>query len=113
MERFYARRAPGFTLIELLVVIAVIAILAAILFPVFVQTREKARQTSCLSNCKQWAAALMMYVEDNDVTYPLCFGWATSAGGWAYSQAHLVPPDWQPPAVPGSIELYARLVGPP
>ncbi|MEN6301602.1 MAG: DUF1559 domain-containing protein [Armatimonadia bacterium] len=56
----------GFTLIELLVVIAIIAILAAILFPVFAKAREKARQASCLSNCRQFATALMAYVQDYD-----------------------------------------------
>ena len=56
----------GFTLIELLVVIAIIAILAAILFPVFAKAREKARQTSCLSNVKQIALGNLMYVQDND-----------------------------------------------
>jgi prepilin-type N-terminal cleavage/methylation domain-containing protein/prepilin-type processing-associated H-X9-DG protein len=64
----------GFTLIELLVVIAVIAILAAILFPVFAQAREKARQTSCLSNVKQMAIALMMYVQDSDEVFPPVLG---------------------------------------
>jgi len=57
-------RKKGFTLIELLVVIAIIAILAAILFPVFAQARAKARTTSCLSNVKQCALALVMYTED-------------------------------------------------
>lgn len=61
----------GFTLIELLVVIAIIAILAAILFPVFAQAREKARQTSCLSNQKQVATATLMYVQDYDETFPM------------------------------------------
>ena len=59
----------GFTLIELLVVIAIIAILAAILFPVFAQAREKARQTQCLSNSKQIGTAIMMYGQDYDETY--------------------------------------------
>ncbi len=59
----------GFTLIELLVVIAIIAILAAILFPVFARAREKARQTSCLSNMKQIGIATMMYAQDYDETY--------------------------------------------
>ncbi len=62
----------GFTLIELLVVIAIIAILAGILFPVFAQAREKARQTSCLSNLKQLSTAIVMYVDDNHETYPFC-----------------------------------------
>ena len=61
--------ARAFTLIELLVVIAIIAILAAILFPVFAQAREKARQASCLSNLKQIGNATMMYVQDYDETY--------------------------------------------
>jgi prepilin-type N-terminal cleavage/methylation domain-containing protein/prepilin-type processing-associated H-X9-DG protein len=65
-------RASGFTLIELLVVIAIIAILAAILFPVFAQAREKARQTSCLSNMKQMNLAVLQYVQDYDETFPLC-----------------------------------------
>ena len=60
----------GFTLIELLVVIAIIAILAAILFPVFAQAREKARQTSCLSNCKQIGTGLQLYMDDFDETVP-------------------------------------------
>ncbi len=59
----------GFTLIELLVVIAIIAILAAILFPVFARAREKARQTSCLSNLKQFGTAIMMYAQDYDERY--------------------------------------------
>jgi len=64
------RRREGFTLIELLVVIAIIAILAAILFPVFAQAREKARSTSCLSNQKQISLAFGMYKQDYDETYP-------------------------------------------
>ena len=61
----------AFTLIELLVVIAIIAILAAILFPVFAQAREKARQVSCLSNTKQFALATLQYIQDYDETFPM------------------------------------------
>ncbi|MFO8081771.1 MAG: prepilin-type N-terminal cleavage/methylation domain-containing protein [Armatimonadota bacterium] len=72
------RRTTGFTLIELLVVIAIIAILAAILFPVFARARAKARQTACLSNIKQIGLGLMMYAQDHDETYP------TTGGAWWY-----------------------------
>ena len=86
-------RRRGFTLIELLVVIAIIAILAAILFPVFAQAREKARQTTCISNLKQIGSSVMMYAQDYDEEFPMgtyngprnwevnpdgmadCFGW--------------------------------------
>jgi prepilin-type N-terminal cleavage/methylation domain-containing protein/prepilin-type processing-associated H-X9-DG protein len=64
------KRQRGFTLIELLVVIAIIAILAAILFPVFAQAREAARKTSCTSNLKQIGTSVMMYVQDYDECFP-------------------------------------------
>jgi len=65
----------GFTLIELLVVIAIIAILAAILFPVFAQGREKARATTCASNLKQLGLSFAMYIADYDEVFPLVFQW--------------------------------------
>jgi prepilin-type N-terminal cleavage/methylation domain-containing protein/prepilin-type processing-associated H-X9-DG protein len=65
------RQIKGFTLIELLVVIAIIAILAAILFPVFAQAREKARQVSCESNLDQIGLAMLQYVQDHDEVGPL------------------------------------------
>src|ERR1700749_3137570 len=70
----------GFTLIELLVVIAIIAILAAILFPVFAKVREKARQTSCLSNQKQLGLGIMQYVQDYDEAFP-CGNLPSQFGG--------------------------------
>jgi len=78
------RRRHGFTLIELLVVIAIIAILAAILFPVFAKAREKARAISCLSNMKQLSLGLTQYAQDNDETYPR----GQANGGGAYSLAY-------------------------
>ena len=73
------RARKGFTLIELLVVIAIIAILAAILFPVFAQARAKARQTSCLSNEKQLGLGCLMYSQDFDEV--LVMGWNSTAPG--------------------------------
>jgi len=70
MTQTARRTRNGFTLIELLVVIAIIAILAAILFPVFAKARDKARQTACLSNMKQIGTSLLIYSQDYDETYP-------------------------------------------
>jgi len=72
----------GFTLIELLVVIAIIAILAAILFPVFAKAREKARQTACLSNMKQMGLGYMQYNQDYDETYVFSERWGGAGQGW-------------------------------
>ena len=72
----------GFTLIELLVVIAIIAILAAILFPVFAKVREKARQTACASNLKQIGLGIIQYVQDNDERYPVGAQGAPLGQGW-------------------------------
>ncbi len=80
-------KKTAFTLIELLVVIAIIAILAAILFPVFAQAREKARQAVCESNLKQIGLGLMMYTQDYDETYPhenymSSWPWYTWSSAW-------------------------------
>ncbi len=94
-------RRSAFTLIELLVVIAIIAILAAILFPVFAQAREKARAISCISNEKQIGTATMMYVQDYDETLPMYIAFtggritnpidSTDIGPWPMWQAALYP----------------------
>lgn len=70
----------GFTLIELLVVIAIIAILAAILFPVFAKAREKARQTACTNNQRQMVTAIQMYTQDHDELLPPAAGWTDAIG---------------------------------
>ncbi len=102
------RRRAAFTLIELLVVIAIIAILAAILFPVFAKAREKARQVSCLSNNKQLGLGIMQYVQDYDETFPCGnmpsdigalygggAGWANQVYTYVKSEAVYVCPDDQ------------------
>src|SRR5687768_3902496 len=93
-----ARR--GFTLIELLVVIAIIAILAAILFPVFAQAREKARAISCLSNTKQLALAVQQYVQDYDEALPLRQSPQATGGVWPW------------PVMSGILNPYIKNAGP-
>src|SRR5919197_723787 len=86
-------RGRAFTLIELLVVIAIIAILAAILFPVFAQAREKSRQTMCLSNLKQCALGATLYSQDYDEKF-LTIGMPSgrpSPGTFVYWQALIQP----------------------
>ncbi len=97
------RRRCAFTLIELLVVIAIIAILAAILFPVFAKAREKARQSSCASNTKQMGLATMQYAQDYDERMALQADWAyagtpaapnTNRNFWRYSLQPYIK-NWQ------------------
>ena len=98
------KRIRGFTLIELLVVIAIIAILAAILFPVFARAREKAKSASCLSNIKQIALATIQYCDDNDgvgpsLTMDANLGWVPWSAGlesygcglWSEASPHPAP----------------------
>src|ERR1051326_6106565 len=82
----------AFTLIELLVVIAIIAILAAILFPVFAQAREKARSISCVSNLKQMGLGWTMYCQDYDEVFPGMWQWSPQAI-YAHSP-YIYPPGW-------------------
>jgi prepilin-type N-terminal cleavage/methylation domain-containing protein/prepilin-type processing-associated H-X9-DG protein len=96
------RNKRGFTLIELLVVIAIIAILAAILFPVFAQAREKARQASCQSNLKQIGSAIMMYRQDYDEQMPFRVNSSTAGGAGNFNHTNWNPPAaWTPAIVDG------------
>lgn len=97
--RSFRNESKGFTLIELLVVIAIIAILAAILFPVFAKAREKARQASCESNERQVGLAILQYVQDNDEHFPtgdqndLGAGWAGTVQTYVKSDGVFKCPD--------------------
>jgi prepilin-type N-terminal cleavage/methylation domain-containing protein/prepilin-type processing-associated H-X9-DG protein len=118
----------GFTLIELLVVIAIIAILAAILFPVFEKAKNKAQQTACLNNLKQMGTATLMYIHDCDLVLPTWAeperynpnpfgvgGWGTAAWGgwngwmWPYLQNEQVfyCPTAKPPAANSTVASYS------
>jgi prepilin-type N-terminal cleavage/methylation domain-containing protein/prepilin-type processing-associated H-X9-DG protein len=96
------RRTAGFTLIELLVVIAIIAILAAILFPVFAKAREKGRMASCQSNLKQMGIALLSYAQDFDESLPSC----------AYGNGQSTPWNEWPNLLPGANGWEALLEEP-
>ena len=110
----HQRGHQGFTLIELLVVIAVIAILAAILFPVFAKVREKARQTTCLSNIKQLSLANVQYAQDYDETYVRVKQLGPTAAGNPQS---LEAPQDEPPGFAtyliwsGMLEPYTKSTG--
>lgn len=84
MKFNYSSRLRGFTLIELLVVIAIIALLAAILFPVFGRARENARRSSCQSNLKQVGLGIKQYLQDYDERYPNVPAGAPTDNAWAY-----------------------------
>ncbi len=102
-------RRTGFTLIELLVVIAIIAILAAVLFPVFARARAKAQQASCLSNVKQILLATLMYTDDYDGRYPLVYT-EEPDGNWLY-WPYVVEPyikaNVAPATDPGGLNVWA------
>jgi prepilin-type N-terminal cleavage/methylation domain-containing protein/prepilin-type processing-associated H-X9-DG protein len=109
----HSSKRSGFTLIELLVVIAIIAILAAILFPVFAQAREKARATSCLSNERQIMTAVKMYTQDYDELSPYYVWWFDpSFGGWHPWQEQVNPyikntQIWICPSAPKDVNSYS------
>jgi len=101
-------RQQGFTLIELLVVIAIIAILAAILFPVFAQARERARTSMCMSNLKQIGIGIMQYTQDHDETYPIMYQMNSSGQpilvpGASYNPPDPVVPPTTTPTTPGEM----------
>ncbi|RYG65392.1 DUF1559 domain-containing protein, partial [bacterium] len=103
------RQQRGFTLIELLVVIAIIAILAAILFPVFGRARENARRSSCQSNLKQIGLGIMQYVQDYDERLPGATdgtGGVSQFGGWMYYDVFGRPATFRP--ANGSIFPYIK-----
>jgi len=102
------RKNRGFTLIELLVVIAIIAILAAILFPVFARAREAARKATCLSNLKQIALACLMYAQDYDEVLPVAADTAVQCSSHTVNPAGQYIPDSEPedPRVPNSLGLW-------
>jgi prepilin-type N-terminal cleavage/methylation domain-containing protein len=97
----FTSRKAGFTLIELLVVIAIIAVLAAILFPVFAQARSKARQATAVSNLKQIGLAVLQYVQDYDESFPMTMdtlsGTPQTVSYWAVHNYH------------GAVEPYIRM----
>jgi prepilin-type N-terminal cleavage/methylation domain-containing protein/prepilin-type processing-associated H-X9-DG protein len=114
MEHRLHRARRAFTLIELLVVIAIIAILAAILFPVFAQAREKARQASCQSNLKQYAAATFMYIQDYDETFPMSAylnGTCISTFYWAVNPYVKNPQVTQCPSEPEAMDVATMFAG--
>ncbi|HJN15562.1 MAG TPA: DUF1559 domain-containing protein, partial [Armatimonadota bacterium] len=101
-------RRSGFTLIELLVVIAIIAILAAILFPVFAKAREKARQASCTSNVKQIALGMLMYAQDYDEKFGYCCTYRPRSA----NQGLNLRPHWRPSSNNSSDIRYNGLAMP-
>jgi prepilin-type N-terminal cleavage/methylation domain-containing protein/prepilin-type processing-associated H-X9-DG protein len=111
--RVQRKNLRGFTLIELLVVIAIIAILAAILFPVFARARENARRASCMSNLKQIGLGMMMYMQDYDGNFPARYylsGSATPGGGSGTMIGSIVPPTTSYASAKWILEPYTKSI---
>lgn len=106
----------AFTLIELLVVIAIIAILAAILFPVFAQAKEAAKKTTAISNAKQIGTAMVMYSTDYDDLFPMAVPPNSATGTWRFAQVLDTPNDWRPgitgTGYPDRAMLFANSIQP-
>ena len=95
-RRYQARKTTGFTLIEMLIALAIIAIIAAILFPVFAGVRERGRRTMCQSNLKQLALAMQQYVQDNEGQYPSVNNWAYASNSYLKNTTVFQCPDGPP-----------------
>lgn len=104
-SRYRIRKTKGFTLIELLIVVAIVAVIAAVLFPVFAGVRERGRRTVCQSNLKQLALAIQQYVQDNDGLYPGIHNWAYADNSYVKNAEVFRCPD-----APSDEPIYASIV---
>lgn len=100
IKQYSKAKTQGFTLIELLVVVAIIALLAAILFPVFGRARENARRSTCQSNLKQIGLGILQYSQDYDERFPSAYSYEYSATRWPTTYGRPVPNSWDRAIMP-------------